>query len=382
MSFSVFIRDNLEAITDEWEAFARTLLPTADTMSTLALRDHSRQILLAVADDMETRETEGERSTKAKGMAPPQHEADTAATEHGTVRHLSGFDPVQLVSEFRAMRASVLALWKRRQADDGGPAGTPEIEEIVRFNESIDQAIAESVASYSTAVATSRDMFLAVLGHDLRGPLAAIGMTAKVLAKPELTQKSRHDAALRIQRALAAMNRLIVDLLDYTRASLGTGIPIERSACDLRAICDEVLETIRAAHPEQTFDTRLSGDLMLAADAPRLQQMLSNLLNNAVQHGDRSAPVSLHAEGRADEIELRVANTGRPIPPGALQTIFEPLVQAPSTDADAHEPSKTSLGLGLFIVREIVLGHGGRITVQSSADAGTVFTIRLPRVVG
>ena len=188
MKFSVFIRDNLEAITDEWEAFARTLLPTADTMSTLALRDHSRQILLAVADDMETRETEGERSTKAKGMAPPQHEADTAATEHGTVRHLSGFDPVQLVSEFRAMRASVLALWKRRQADDGGPAGTPEIEEIVRFNESIDQAIAESVASYSTAVATSRDMFLAVLGHDLRGPLAAIGMTAKVLAKPELTQ--------------------------------------------------------------------------------------------------------------------------------------------------------------------------------------------------
>ena len=117
----------------------------------------------------------------------------------------------------------------------------------------------------------------------------------------------------------------------------------------------------------------------LHADAPRLQQALSNLLSNAVQHGDRSVPVTLSACGEADAVVLSVSNLGEPIPPDALQAIFEPLVQAPSASAQAHERSKTSLGLGLFIVREIVLGHGGTVAVESSAGAGTVFTVRLPR---
>jgi len=106
---------------------------------------------------------------------------------------------------------------------------------------------------------------------------------------------------------------------------------------------------------------------------------LSNLLSNAVQHGSRQSPVTLIAEGEVDAIVLKVGNSGEPIPPDALQVIFEPLVQAPSASAEMHERSKTSLGLGLFIVREIVLAHGGTISVESSVAAGTVFTIRLPR---
>jgi signal transduction histidine kinase len=127
------------------------------------------------------------------------------------------------------------------------------------------------------------------------------------------------------------------------------------------------------------FDLQMSGDLRIEADVTRLQQVLSNLLSNAVQHGDRRQPISLSAHGRGDDIVLRVANAGNPIPSGSLQVIFEPLVQAPSDPSDLDERSKTSLGLGLYIVREIVRGHDGDITVQSSAKLGTEFSIQLPR---
>lgn len=351
-------------------------------MSSLALRDHCRDILLAAVADMQTWETDSERATKSKGKAPPGVGADTAATEHGALRHLSGFDLVQLVAEFRALRASVLALWKRRKAA-GAPAdveaGASEIEEITRFNEAIDQALAESVDSYSSAVTTSRDMFLAVLGHDLRTPLQAISMTGQLLLKPELSDKARHEAAMRIQRSSTAMDLLISDLLEFTRTRLGSGIPLERTTCDLGPVCAASLETIRAGNPDQIFEERISGDLVISGDSPRLQQALVNLLSNAVQHGDRGRPISLVAQATGDGIEMRVTNFGRPISASALQTIFEPLVRAPGAGADIHAQSKTSLGLGLFIVREIVVGHGGTVTVQSSADVGTAFTIHLPR---
>lgn len=332
MSLSAFISKNLDAIVDEWESFAETLLPMAGAMSGLALRDHCRDILLAAVADMQTRETDSERATKSKGNAPQEIGTDTAATEHGALRHLSGFDLVQLVAEFRALRASVLALWKRRKAagaPSAGAAGASEVEEITRFNEAIDQALAESVDSYSSAVTTSRDMFLAVLGHDLRSPLSAINMTGRLLLKPELSDEARHDAAMRIQRASTAMDLLISDLLEFTRTRLGSGIPIERTTCDLGPVCAAALETIRAGNPAQTFEEHISGDLVISGDAPRLQQALVNLLSNAVQHGEQGRPVSLMAKAADDEVEVRVTNFGRPIAASALQTIFEPLLSFP-----------------------------------------------------
>ena len=375
MKFSTFIKANVNAIVADWEAFARTL-PSAQTMSTLALRDHSRGILLAVAADMEVRPSDRERAVRAKGNVQPPGSTETAAAEHGALRQMAGFDLVQLFAEFRAMRASVMAFWHRTE---GASAGRSSIDEVIRFNEGIDKALAESVERYSSEVAASRDMFLAVLGHDLRGPLAGIDMSTLMLAKSELSDAARQQTAARIKRASKEMNRLITDLLEYTRTRLGTGISIARTLCDLGPVCEESLEAIRAGCPEQQFVHQMSGDLNIRADAPRIQQALSNLLNNAVQHGDRLAPVMLSAEGGLDAIVLKIANAGDPIPVDALHAIFEPLVQAPNASSQTHERSKTSLGLGLFIVREIVLGHGGTITVQSSVDMGTVFTIRLPR---
>lgn len=378
MKLSVFIVDNLDAIVADWEAFARKL-PAGKTMSTLALRDHSREILLAIAEDMELGQSDQERADESQDIVPTDASTTSAAAEHGALRQLAGFDLVQLFAEFRALRASVMAFWQR---SEGAVAGASPIEDVARFNEGMDKALAQSVQRYSSEVAASRDMFLAVLGHDLRGPLSGINLSAMLLAKPDLSEAARQQAAARIKRASRDMNRLITDLLEYTRTRLGAGIPIDRSACDLGPVCEASLEDIRAGNPEQQFVQQMSGDLIVQADAARMQQALANLLSNAVQHGSRKSPVTLTADGELDAIVLKVSNSGDPIPSDRLQAIFEPLVQAPNASAEAHERSKTSLGLGLFIVREIVLAHGGTISVASSAAAGTVFTIRLPRTPG
>ena len=292
------------------------------------------------------------------------------------MRQLAGFDLVQLFAEFRALRASVMAFWKR---SGEASATQASLDEVTRFNEGMDQALAESVERYSSEMEASRDMFLAVLGHDLRGPLSGIGMSTLVLAKPGLTDAARQQAAARIKRACAEMRGLITDLLEYTRTRLGAGMPMERVDCDLGAVCEDALEAIRTGFPERQFVQTLSGDLSLQADAPRLRQALSNLLANAVQHGDMHTPITLRAAGEADAVVLQVGNAGEPIAAELLPTVFEPLVRAPNAASQSLDRSKTSLGLGLFIVREIVLGHGGTIEVQSSIETGTVFSVRLPR---
>jgi signal transduction histidine kinase len=376
MKFSAFIEANLDAILDEWDAFARTLLPAARTMTDLQLRDHAREILLAIAEDMKTSRSEEQRSAKSRQITGGPG-AITAGASHGSARHVSGFDLPQLVGEFRALRASVLSLWSRSSV---ATAVQPALEEIARFNEAVDQALAESVERYSADVARSRDIFLAVLGHDVRGPLSGIRMATDVLVMPTLAETMRMQVAMRIRRASETIARLTSDLLEYTRSRLGRGIPIERSACDLLVLCEEALDTVKGTYPEQQFVLRFSGDLGLELDPARMQQVLLNLLHNAVQHGDRSLPVALHVEGEEDAVVMKVANFGAPIATEVMQVIFEPLITVPLPGAAAHERSRTSLGLGLFIVREIVQGHHGTISVSSAADTGTVFTVRLPRL--
>ena len=143
--------------------------------------------------------------------------------------------------------------------------------------------------------------------------------------------------------------------------------------------CDEALDAVEATYPQHKFVQDATGDLLLRADAPRMRQVLSNLLTNAAQHGSQEKAIWLRARGEENAIVLSVTNFGSFVPADALQLIFEPLVQVPITTSDLNRRPTTSLGLGLFIVREIVLGHDGTIDVQSAADTGTVFTIRLPR---
>lgn len=375
MRLSQFITENMEAILVEWEAFATSLNAGAQPMTALALRDHASQILLAIAADIESDQSDLEQAYKSKGFVPIAEATRTAAMTHGALRYLSGFDLRQLAAEFRALRASVLRLWLKRGAKD-----ETAFYQMTRFNESIDQALAESIDNYSNEVARSRDTFLAILGHDLRSPLSAIVNSSLYLASPGLLPNGAPlEAVRRIDRSALRMSGMIRDLLEYTRTRLGRTIPVSLEAVSMESICRIAYDEVRAAHPERSFEFKTSGNLEGRFDSERLQQALSNLLNNAVQHGSRSQPIVFSAHGEEDKVTVQVKNYGLPIPADQLQVIFNPLVQIPSASVAEDSTLSSSLGLGLYIAHEIVAMHGGTIVAESSDEGGTVFSARLPR---
>ena len=374
MKLSTFIQAHLEEILSEWDSFARTFFPVSAGMSTLALRDHAKQILQELALDIETDQTSEQQSEKSKGLALREPGTDSAASTHGTQRQYSGFTLVQVTAEFRALRATVLRLWLREIAQV-----TEEIsDDMVRFNEAIDQALAESVVTYSEQAARTRDIFLAILGHDLRSPLAVMAMAGTYLTSTEVATSGTQQVATWIAGSTATMTLMVNDLLEYGRTQLGGAIPIAPQLVDLQGICQAALGAASAAHPDCVFELEASGDLVAILDSARLQQVFSNLLNNAAQYRAPEHPVTLVAQGGPDALTVEVRNFGFVIPPESLQRIFDPLVQLPVKSQQKGPPS-TSMGLGLFIAREITVAHGGTIAVESSERSGTVFTVRLPR---
>jgi signal transduction histidine kinase len=374
MRLSAFLAANLEPVLAEWETFARSTIPATGTMTTLAIRDHAREILLAIVADMESAQTESQRHLKSEGRAPVTA-GRSPADKHGSLRQLVGFDLNQLAAEFRALRATVLRLW----AEKSRTAGPEELDEVSRFNEGIDQALAESIASYSEHVGTSRDTFLAMLGHDLRTPLGALAGSLEVLGRNGLTDAQRERTLQIGKRSVASISHMITDLLEYTRSRLGRGIEVLPHSGDLGDVCQYAIDEMRTAYPAGEFSGEMHGDLSANFDAGRIRQMLINLLVNAVQHGDPDAPVTLDLRGAGATVSLVVRNRGKPIPPESLQVIFNPLVQIGALEGDSDQRPSSSLGLGLYIAREIATGHGGTIQVTSTAAEGTAFIVELPR---
>ena len=373
MRLSKFITENMEEILVEWESFAKTIHPAAKTMDSLTLRDHAKLILEAAAKDIETFQTDAEQSDKSKGLAEGLAGKETAATTHGALRHIAGFDLEQLGSEYRALRASVIRSWKRRLTQ----FDVTEFEELTRFNEAIDQALAESISSYSEAVDRSRHTFLAILGHDLRGPLSTINMASQILVKSRALDEQYSGIADRITKSALRMNRMIHDLLEYAGGQIGRKIPVKPEAADMEHVCRTAIEEVQLAYPNTLVDFEPAGDLNGTFDPTRFQQVLSNLLINAVKHGDPGKPVKLSARKDRETFIIEVRNFGAPIPPESLQVIFNPLIQLSPQGATTR--SSAGVGLGLYIAREIVEGHNGKIDVSSSEIEGTNFTVRLPQ---
>ena len=365
----------MEAILTEWESFAETILPAAETMTSRALRDHAKQILEAVARDIETTQTDRQQSDKSKDLAPAPTGKETAATTHGELRHLAGFDLKQLGSEYRALRASVIRMWKAQLPE----LGDDEFNDMMRFNEAIDEALAASIVSYSDEVDRSRQTFLAILGHDLRSPLNSISMASVYLLKSGGLDPKQTDIASRIKTSAATMSHMINDLLTYASAQIGREIPIFLKEANMENICRVALDEIQTAYPDAVFHFECAGDTKGYFDPARIQQVLSNLLNNAVKYGESGLPVTLSAAGEAESMVIKVKNFGNTIPREFLQIIFNPLIQLPSDETNSNPRLTASIGLGLFIAREIVKGHHGTIEVQSSEDDGTVFLVRIPR---
>jgi signal transduction histidine kinase len=371
MLLAEFILHDMDAIVADWEAFAATRLPAAASMNSLALRDHAREILQAVAKDMGTSQSENAQLAKSLGQAPQaNHPVETAAQTHAVLRAKSGFNINQLVAEYRALRASVLSLW----IDAHGPADSNFIE-VIRFNEAIDQAIAESVSFFSTQVEQARNLFLGMLGHDLRTPLQTIEMTATYL-KGLNAGAGVSEGASRLVRSGARMRSLLDDLLDFNRTQLGLGINIVATDVNVADLFADELSQLRVAHPDRQIDLEVSGEVRGVWDGPRLQRMLGNLVVNAIKYGSSDIPVHVAVDGGEHELRFEVSNGGLAIDPAILPQIFQPLIRG--VKSDDKEQEGASLGLGLHIAREIAEGHGGRIDARSD-EVRTTFTVRLPR---
>lgn len=366
-----FVRDNLEEILVEWESFARTL-PMTQTMDVPTLRDHAREMLLVIAQDLETPQTAGEAKEKSKGNADASDTEvpTTAAQEHGAGRAGSGFTIAHMLSELRALRASVLRLWTRKHPQ----LESTDLGDMTRFNEAIDQIIAESVMQYSQDIGQSKDRFLAILGHDLRNPIGAITMSATFMLDTGELPEPHRTLVMRIDRSARRMQSMVNDLLDFTRTRFGDAIPIAREEMDVTRMVRDVVAEVATRYPDTRINVDANGEVRGQWDCGRLTQALTNLVTNAVEHGAARSRIKIAARGTADEAVISVQNMGPVIRDVDLPRLFEAGTHSSSSDArDGH------LGLGLYIVDKIVEAHAGRIDVRSNDTEGTTFTIHLPR---
>ena len=215
------------------------------------------------------------------------------------------------------------------------------------------------------------EMFTAVLGHDLRNPLNAIVNCAYLLERrPD--EKTARDVAARILSNGRWMSRMIGDVLDLARLHLGGGLPIRCEPMTLDALVESVVVSYQVTHPGRAIEITREGSLAGCWDEDRLRQVLSNLIGNAIEHGETGDPIQVQLDGTAEEaVTLCVLNPGT-IPEELLPRLFDPFQQG-------HSTKSRGLGLGLYIVQQIIGGHGGRVEVQSGVGGRTEFRVTLPR---
>jgi signal transduction histidine kinase len=256
-------------------------------------------------------------------------------------------------------------------------------ERLERLVPSIERALRERherkerqrLEAEARARAEFEQQLIGIVSHDLRTPLQAIQLSASLLLKREDLDPWATKTTARMLAATERAGKLIADLLDFTQARLTGTLPVYPRPEDLHALLRQVVEEFRMAYPERDIQLELEGDGQGTWDPGRTAQVFSNLLANALKYGpDDGTPVRVEARGEPDAVVVSVHNRGEPIAPEVLPRIFEPLQRGRKVD-----PGERSIGLGLYIVRQLVRAHGGTVQVESSAEEGTCFTVRLPR---
>jgi PAS domain S-box-containing protein len=246
--------------------------------------------------------------------------------------------------------------------------GMPSFTAYIR-----DISIRKQAEAEFELTAKFRDQLLGILGHDLRNPLQAIRMATSLLfTRGGLNQRQSKTLA-RISVSTDRMARMINDLLDFARSRLGGAIPLERRPTDLADVAHQVIEELTLANPSRIIQLSTYWNCRGEWDPDRLAQVLSNLVGNALQHSPEDSPIQVELDGDASSVVFEVRNGGNPIPPDVLPVIFEPYRRGISLNTTG------GVGLGLYIVKQVVSAHGGTVEVRSSAEHGTTFSVRLPK---
>jgi sigma-B regulation protein RsbU (phosphoserine phosphatase) len=275
-------------------------------------------------------------------------------------------------------RIPVIANAREKRARDGALLFTRltvfKAVERRRFERGLMKARTEAEAKAATEHETSllREQFIAVLGHDLRNPLAALGAGVRMLSERETLSDRGNFIVREMGASISRASVLIENVLDFARGRLGDGLTLTRDSKEpLAPVLEQVVNEIRAIAPKQEIRTKFAIDLPVDCDRARIAQLASNLISNAVVHGAKNRSIEVEAKVEAGIFFFSVANGGEPIPPAAREQLFQPFFRG------AVRQSQRGLGLGLFIVNEIARAHGGEMAVTSS-EQETRFIFSMP----
>jgi signal transduction histidine kinase len=354
----------------------------ADEVTRIA-RERADQVVQTARDDVDSERSpqstaleassEHER-TQADGLLEDERSSADAVLEHERAQRRH--DPNAFLAVERVATDQDLT-GERAHADtlivDQREANERMVAATIRAQELVDEAAAAKERAEESerelhAVAEFREMFIGMLGHDLRNPLGSIVMAAASLLRRAHVDEQDAETAARIIRSSQRINRMITQLLDLTRARLGGGLPIEPQPTDLREVCRNVVEEFEA-----TIQLEVEGDVTGTWDQDRLAEVLSNLAGNAIEYAAPGTVVIVKAHADGAEVVVEIKNQGVPLPADVLPFIFEPFRRAKQLKSVTG-----NLGLGLYIAHEIVLSHGGSLDAHS-AEGTTTFVMRLPR---
>jgi signal transduction histidine kinase len=391
-----FILLNIEPILVEWEAFARSIWPSAD-FTPDELRDDAEEILRAAVEDMRSRQTPREQSEKSMGRGqrgPHSSAFDQASATHGVGRMVSGFDLEAVIAEYRALRASVIRLWRKSEPSPD----RRDLDDLTRFNESMDQSLTQAVNAFVRQVNHERgnafalekslraqaedanrakDQFLATLSHEIRTPLNAIVGWLPILRARDCNAEDLAEGLEVIERNAKAQVKLIDDVLDVSRIISGK-LRVEPRLCEMCEIINAGIDAVRPAAEARniSLDVRLDPVANRGyCDPTRIQQVVWNLASNAVKFTPRGGRVGVTLGRDQSSLQIQVTDTGQGIEPTLLPHVFDPFRQGDSST----RRSFGGLGLGLSIVKTLVEAHGGTIEARSDGvGQGSTFTVRLP----
>jgi len=251
-------------------------------------------------------------------------------------------------------------------------------DEAVRLIGAVRDATERKLASEALQRdAAFRERFIAILAHDLRTPLTALRLSSQLLIRRTVTEKVAKDLGRRIEATSNRMDRMIADLLDFTRSRQSGGMPVELADADLEPICRSVVQEVEIAAPTRVIVFEHHGDTRGRWDEGRLQQIVSNLVSNAIDYSPESSEVRVTLRGDDSQVTLAVQNHGVPIPELTLRSLFDPFRRGSSGSVSSGR--SRGLGLGLYIVEQIAHAHGGKVVARSDELTGTTFTVTLLR---